>query len=128
MRRFKGDILIGFSQARSRDKNPEKARLINVESFKYIIDNMKNIELLFYISTDNVYGKSEIKKIFKENDTLNPLTLYGKHKYEAEKITFSAGYNVLRYPFLIGPSLSYKPHFYDEIVNSLKNNIEFKLF
>ena len=109
------------------DKNPKKAKLINVDSFKYLIENMKNIESLFYISTDNVYGKAESRKFFKEDDPLNPTTLYGKHKCEAEKIALSAGYNVIRYPFLIGPSLSYKPHFYEEIVNSIKNNIEFKL-
>jgi len=38
------------------------------------------------------------------------------------------GRNVVRFPFLISPSLAGKPHFYDRIVESLKKDEPFEMY
>ena len=97
-------------------ENPEEARKINVDSLRSFIDAFPNIERLFYASTDCVYGEGrDICRSFTEKSPLNPINEYGRQKLEAEKVILGKGFNVLRFPFMLGPSLSERPHFYDRI-------------
>ncbi|MBQ2583133.1 MAG: sugar nucleotide-binding protein, partial [Erysipelotrichaceae bacterium] len=77
---------------------------------------------------DSVYGESENFYHFKENDPLNPVNFYGHNKCAAEAILVHLGRHVVRFPFLISPSLAGKPHFYDRIVESLKNGQPFEMY
>lgn len=103
-------------------ENPEVARRINCDALEQFLSVMNNIEKLFFASTDCVYGENgDIPKL-DEKSPLMPVNEYGRQKIEAEKIVLTKGFVVTRLPFMLGPSLSDKPHFYDKICSQLKNH------
>ncbi len=111
------------------EKNPKFAWNINVTALSYFVNKMDNIKCLFYPSTDSVYGNSIDGYRYREDDILNPVNTYGKQKCVAESIVTGYGYNIVRYPFLIAPSLSpVKKHFYDVIVESITMGKEIEMF
>ena len=102
------------------EQNPKLAWNTNVTALSNFLNIADNVKRLFYPSTDSVYGNGDIKYKFKETDVLFPVNRYGLHKTVAEKLVTAYGYNVVRYPFLIAPSLiPEKKHFYDVIAESL---------
>lgn len=101
-------------------ENPEEARKVNIQGLENFIGVFKGAEKLFFASTDCVYGEGKgYARNFSETDSLNPINEYGRQKSEAERIVLNNGYTVLRFPFMLGPSLIEKPHFYDRIFSSL---------
>ncbi len=111
------------------EKDPQLAWNTNVTSLSYFINSLKNVKCLFYPSTDSVYGNSINGYHFKETDPLRPVNTYGKQKCAAESVVMWYGYNVIRYPFLIAPSLSpIKKHFYDVIVSTLMEGKSMEMF
>ena len=109
--------------------NPELAWDINVTTLSKCINKLRSVDKFYYASTDSVYGNSEEGYHFKEKDNLNPVNIYGRNKCAAEAIVRYAGFNVVRYPFLIAPSLAYgKKHFYDVMVEKLKNGEKIEMF
>ena len=68
-------------------ENPEKAYQVNVVGTRNLIETIKlkgQNPWIFYASTSHIY-KSKNSPI-NENDEKNPISKYGKTKYEAEKI------------------------------------------
>lgn len=111
------------------EENPKLAWNINVTSLSYFLNKLENVKCFFYPSTDSVYGNSVDGYHYKEEDKLHPVNLYGRQKCAAESIVRWYGYNVVRYPFLIAPSVSpVKKHFYDKIVASLSNGDQVEMF
>ena len=110
------------------DKNRELAWNINITSLSYFVNKASFAKSIYYVSTDSVYGESVDMYHFKESDALNPVNFYGHNKCAAESIVVHIGRNVVRFPFLISPSLAGKPHFYDEIVKSLKEGKPFEMY
>lgn len=102
-------------------ENPDKARSVNIEALKNFFNTVPNIKKFFFASTDCVYGEGNSNIRFTEASPLNPVNEYGRQKLEAEKIVLSEGFTVLRFPFMLGPSLTTKPHFYDNICLKLLN-------
>ena len=110
-------------------KNPRIAWNTNVTALSHCINRFENVKSLFYPSTDSVYGESENMYHFNELDRTNPVNIYGRQKATAEQVVIGYGYNVVRYPFLIGTSLlEYKKHFYDLIEQSLQNRKPIEMF
>ena len=72
--------LVGFPLC---DKNPDAAMQINYEVNKWIADNKSDEQLVVYPCTNSGYGSSE--KVCTEESPLNPVSLYGRTKVEAEK-------------------------------------------
>ncbi len=102
------------------EKNPRLAWDINVTTLSYFINSVEHLDRFFYPSTDSVYGESRDGYRFKEDDRLTPVNRYGHHKCAAERLVTEYGGNVVRYPFLIAPSLAPgRKHFYDTIVSTL---------
>nr|CAD7199505.1 unnamed protein product [Timema douglasi] len=104
---FKPNIIIHCAANRFPDKvdlDPNGATKINVDATKslaLIADTIK--APMIYISTDYVFdGKSPP---FSEDDTPNPLNLYGKTKLQGELATLSANPDniVFRIPVIYGP-------------------------
>lgn len=111
------------------EKNPKIAWNVNINALAYFLNTIEPVKCLFYPSTDTVYGEGGIDIHFKESDELKPVNLYGKHKALAEKMIVTYGYNVVRYPFLIGPSLvNNKKHFYDQIVENISCSIPMDMY
>ncbi len=110
------------------EKNRELAWKVNVTSLRYFIEHCRFAKDIYYVSTDSVYGESVDRYHFREGDPLNPVNFYGENKVAAERIMLENGRHVVRFPFLISPSLAKKPHFYDQIVNALRNGEEFEMY
>lgn len=110
-------------------KNPRMAWNINISSLSLFLNKAENVRSFFYPSTDTVYGEGSLDYYFKENDNLNPVNIYGQHKVLAEKLVTTYGYNVVRFPFLIGTSLSpNKKHFYDIIKETIEQGKPMEMF
>lgn len=111
------------------EKNPRIAWNTNITVLSSFLNAMENVSAFYYPSSDSVYGNSIDGKVFKEDDKTNPVNTYGKQKALAEKIVNTYGYQVVRYPFLIGTSLlSSKKHFYDYIVENLRSGDGMDMF
>lgn len=111
------------------EKNPRMAWDINITALSYFMNTLENVECFFYPSSDSVYGDGGISYHFKESDHLNPVNRYGRHKAAAECLVNAYGYNVVRFPFLIAPSLlSYKNHFYDQIAEAVQQGRKMEMF
>ena len=101
--------LAGLSGLKKCEMEPEKAFDINVNGTKNVVNGCLKINAkLIFISTREVYG-STINKESKENDSLQPINIYGKTKMEAEKIILNAAKNselnyiILRLTNVYGP-------------------------
>lgn len=110
-------------------RDPDFARKINVTSLENFLKAFKNAENLYFSSTDCVYGENTTEyPLFSESDPTLPVSEYGRQKLEAEKLVRSYGFNVVRLPFMIGPSLlENKKHFYDNIVEKTLQGQDFTL-
>ena len=120
-------VLSAYHHPDKVKENPKLAYEINITNLDYLIRNLPGVDSLLYVSSDVVYGQSTNNHLFKESEKTNPVNLYGKQKALAEDIILRAGYNVARCSFLIGPSLSYKKHFYDQIVLTLSSGREIEM-
>lgn len=80
-----------FTDVRLAEKEPEKARAINEYGVAKLMDacNRHNTTLI-HLSTDYVFdGKKESP--YTEEDTINPLNVYGKTKAAGEKVVLEEG-------------------------------------
>lgn len=110
-------------------KNPKVAWNVNVTSLSKVLNSLDNVKCLYYVSTEMVYGEGNKEKLFSEKDELKPVNLYGVQKKVAEAIVLGYGYNVVRFPFVIGPSLlPGKKHFYDIIVDTVRSGNVMEMF
>lgn len=102
-------------------RHPNEAKKVNVDALKNFCATVKNMDALYFASTDCVYGESKPEhELFKETDKCNPINEYGRQKLEAESIVLKAGFNIFRFSLLYGASLSEKQNFYDKTFLDLK--------
>ena len=66
------------------DQNPKEAVQINYEVNKWIANNKKKHQRVIYPCTNSGYGTSLDGSIRTEESPLNPISLYGKTKVDAE--------------------------------------------
>ncbi len=87
------------------DLDPVGATTTNLESTKIILSSRTKNQKVLYPNTDSAYGKGNLGRLCTEDTPLKPLSLYGKTKAEAEKITLDAGNSLsLRLATLFGVS------------------------
>lgn len=111
------------------EKNPRIAWDTNVTALARFLNTVENVHCFYYPSSDSVYGESYDSHAFKETDTLSPMNRYGRHKCIAETLVTGYGYNVVRFPFLIAPSLvPGRKHFYDIIVDTITQGKTMEMF
>ena len=67
------------------DKRPQEATDINYGSCAWIADNKTDDQVVIYPCTNSGYGTSVNGKVITEEDPLNPISLYGKTKVDAER-------------------------------------------
>ena len=68
------------------EKNKKEAISVNFKSIKYLMKNINKKNKIIYLTTNSGYGIGESNKYCNEESPLNPISLYGKTKVEAEKI------------------------------------------
>jgi dTDP-4-dehydrorhamnose reductase len=108
-------------------KNPKIAWNVNITALAGFIGTMDGIKTFYYPSTQVVYRGGDAA--FDEQSETNPVNRYGELKLAAERIVTVAGYNIVRLPVLIGPSLSpNKKHFYDVIAETLSRGESVDMF
>ena len=71
------------------DRNKNLTQLVNVDGTKNVVDLMGKDQYLFFGSTGSNYGK--VDGICTEHTPMNPSTLYGVTKTEAEEMVMSSG-------------------------------------
>lgn len=67
------------------DKFKKKAVQVNLDAIKLIVKLLKKNQKIIYPTTNSGYGIGEKGKYCDENSPLNPISLYGKTKADAEK-------------------------------------------
>ena len=92
--------LVGYPLCK---KEPERARQVNVGGTSSVIAALDRHTKLIYASTGSNYG--EVEGICTEETPLNPLSLYGETKTEAEYMCMGRG-NCVSYRFATAFGLS----------------------
>tara|TARA_R110000824_G_scaffold97953_2_gene233779 strand:- start:865 stop:1791 length:927 start_codon:yes stop_codon:yes gene_type:complete len=94
--------LVGFPLC---EKNKRDAVEINYEANKWIADNKSKDQIVIYPCTNSGYGKSIDGSVVTEESPLNPVSLYGKTKVDAETVfRNSEGCTTFRLATVFGPS------------------------
>jgi nucleoside-diphosphate-sugar epimerase len=92
--------LVGFPLCRD---NPREAKEVNYEINQWIADNKSNSQLVVYPCTNSGYGTSE--EVCTEESPLNPVSLYGVTKVQAEDAYKQVENHVtFRFATVFGPS------------------------
>lgn len=92
--------LVGYPACK---KWPDEARRANVDGTRSVLDAMPAEAKLVYFSTGSNYG--EVMGVCDEDTPLNPLSLYGETKTEAERMCMERGNAVaLRFATAFGLS------------------------
>ncbi|MCQ9328040.1 dTDP-4-dehydrorhamnose reductase [Pelistega suis] len=91
---FKPDVVINTAAYTNVDLSETLTSLahnVNVEGVKNLSEASKQTDsILFHISTDYVFnGQIDDNYVYKESDKPEPLSVYGKTKYEGERIALS---------------------------------------
>ncbi len=111
------------------EENPLVAWEHNIIALATALKALTKAGCFYYSSTDSVYGEGDKNRRFLETDATLPVNLYGKHKALAEQMVLTFGGNVIRFPFIIGPSLvPNKPHFFDNIKQELSSGKTVEMF
>ena len=122
------DILVNLAAMTNVDAcelNPKLAGEINVAGLEHICDSFKG--KIIHLSTDYVFDGTSGP--YKEDDPLNPISIYGKTKLASEHILLEKDIKnlVIRGNVLY----DYSPHtsasFLNWVVSSLKDNQEIKV-
>ncbi len=89
----------------------EKARDINVRSIRLLNELRSPSQPLLFMSTNIGYGARERKALYTEEDPLQPNSVYGQTKVEAEKIiTEKPGFAIYRPASAFGVSPAMQDH------------------
>ncbi len=73
------------------DRDPLAAASVNLDAIKTILALKKDNQRILYPNTNSGYGVGEKGQYCDEKSPLNPISLYGRLKVEAEKTILSAG-------------------------------------
>ena len=84
----KNDVIIPLAAlvgAPLCDYKKQETKDVNLNSIKRIVDVISKDQIIIYPTTNSGYGIGEKDKFCTEETPLNPISLYGKTKTEAEK-------------------------------------------
>jgi len=120
---FNPDVIINlaaYTDVDGCELNPDKAYLLNTKSVEMLSDKFNGH--FIQISTDYVFDG--YNGPYGENDSTNPLSVYGKTKLEAEKILQDSASNwcILRTNVLFDYFRNSEASFIKWVIDSLKSN------
>ena len=72
------------------EKNKSEAVSVNLNSIKYLMNNIHNKNKIIYLTSNSGYGIGKKDKYCDEKSPLNPISLYGRTKVGAEKIVMKS--------------------------------------
>jgi dTDP-4-dehydrorhamnose reductase len=115
-----------LSKSMACEKEPGLARRVNVELTQRLCEFAKDKPLIFF-STDLVFDGT--KGNYSETDAINPLTVYGRTKAEAERIVLAnPRHTVIRLALNAGVSPTGDRAFNEEIHNAWRRGETLNLF
>ena len=94
--------IVGFPAC---DKDPRSAKEINSSHVQYIASNSKGKRVI-YPNTNSGYGATG--SVCTEDTPLNPISIYGQTKCEAEKYILDNGHTSLRLATVFGTSYRFR--------------------
>ena len=110
------------------DTNRALAWDVNIVSYARFLSIMNNMTSFYSFSTDMLFSESR-EEPYTEVAEILPLNCYAVHKSIEERMAIACGWNVIRLPVLVGPSLvESKKHFFDEIISNFKKGKPMKFF
>ena len=87
------------------DKDPAMAKTTNLDAIKLILELRSRNQMVVFPNTNSGYGVGEKGTYCTEETPLNPISLYGRLKVEAEKAILDAGNSItLRLATVFGVS------------------------
>jgi dTDP-4-dehydrorhamnose reductase len=109
-------------------RHPEQARQVNVAGTEVLTSLChQHRARLLYVSTDLVFDGE--KGNYREADTPHPLSVYGQTKLAAERIALHGKRNLaVRISWLVGPSLSGRRCFFQDMLDALNSHTPLRLF
>jgi dTDP-4-dehydrorhamnose reductase len=131
-RQIKPDAVLHFAALSNADfceNNPGLSHRINVESTNLIAGLCAEVNISFlFTSTDLVFDGT--KGNYEENVSVNPVSLYGRQKAEAEKniMEIYAEACILRLPLMFGYGGQYAQSFMQPILKKLEMGESLNLF
>ena len=121
------DVIINLAALTNVDfceLNPKIAKEVNTNGVQNLADVFPG--KIIHLSTDYVFDG--LNGPYKEEDKINPISVYGKTKYDAEKIVLEKDNNlVLRGNVLYDISRNNTASFLSWVVNNLKDNNSIKV-
>jgi len=75
--------LVGFPLC---DQRPTEARQVNLDANVWLVNNKSSDQMVIYPCTNSGYGRSIDGAIITEEAPLNPVSLYGQTKVDAETV------------------------------------------
>ena len=76
------------------EKFKKKALETNLNAIKFLIKNMKKTQRIIYTNSNSGYGIGDKKKYCDEKSPLNPISLYGRTKVDAEECVMKFGNSI----------------------------------
>ena len=67
------------------EKNKREAISVNLESINYLMKNITKKNKIIFLTTNSGYGVGKKDKYCDEESPLNPISLYGRTKVQAER-------------------------------------------
>lgn len=113
---YKPDVVIHTAAETNVDlceQDPDHAFLVNTLSTKYLAIGCEKLNIQFvFISTCGLFDGNK-GGAYNEYDSPNPLTVYARSKYEAEKIIQSmwSHHFIIRVGWLFGGNVNHKKNF-----------------
>lgn len=119
--------LAAWSNVGDCAREPVRARRINTEATATLaaLARSDGIPMLF-ASTDLVFDGTQPP--YGEDAPVNPLSVYGRTKAEAEPAVLEAGGTVVRFPLLFGPGREGRTSFFDTMLNAVDRGAPLPLF
>ena len=71
------------------EKNKKEAISINLDAIQFLVKNVKRKHKIIYLTTNSGYGRGKKNQFCDEQSPLNPISLYGRTKVQAEKIVMN---------------------------------------
>ena len=72
------------------EKNKKDAVSVKLESIKYLMKKINKRNKIIYLTTNSGYGIGKRNKYCDENSPLNPVSLYGRTKVQAEEVVMKS--------------------------------------
>jgi nucleoside-diphosphate-sugar epimerase len=73
------------------DQKPAEAQAINADAVKMLVDLSREGQRILYPNTNSGYGVGKEGEFCTEASPLNPISIYGRTKVEAEKYVLASG-------------------------------------